>query len=163
MGQESTVHSAELASALLDITPKILRQLRADVALKDEGAEQHPGWREVRKLRATFGQLTLLSVLVEHKRCTMQELAEYMAVAPSTATAMVKRLYAQGYVERARDEVNWRTVWVSATEAGRDAVDLYRQASLASLQCRLQHLCAEERASILAALPALYHLVGIGQ
>ncbi|MGH2506481.1 MAG: MarR family transcriptional regulator [Ktedonobacteraceae bacterium] len=161
MAQEGTGQNAALASALLDIAPKILRQLRADVALVDEGAEQHPGWREVRELRATFGQLTLLSVLVEHERCTMQELAEHMAVAPSTATAMVKRLYAQGYLERAHDEVNWRTVWVKVTEAGRVAVNLYRQAALASLQCRLQRLSTEERASILASLPALSRLVEI--
>ncbi len=161
MVHKSALQNSELASALLDITPKILRQLRADVPMDAGSAEQHPGWREVHELRATFGQLTLLSVLVDHERCTMQELAEHMAVAPSTATAMVKRLYAQGYLERARDEVNWRTVWVKATETGRVAVDLYRQASLASLQCRLQRLNAEERASILAALPALYRLVEI--
>lgn len=159
MAQEDSLHNAELASALLDIAPKILRQLRADMALADEDVEQHPGWREVRELRATFGQLTLLGVLVEHERCTMQELAEHMAVAPSTATAMVKRLYAQGYLERIRDEANWRTVWVRATEAGRVAVHLYRQVSLASLQCRVQRLSAEDRASILAALPALSRFV----
>lgn len=159
MVSESTMQEAKLASALLDITPKIARQLRT-VSLEDEGAEQRPGWREAREVRATFGQLTLLATLVDHERCTMQELAEHMAVAPSTATAMVKRLYAQGYIEREHDEANWRTVWVRVTEAGRRAVEVYRQACLASLHYRVQRLSAEERASILAALPALYHLVG---
>lgn len=152
---------AELASALLDIVPKIVRRLRADVPMEEEATEQRPGWREVREVRATFGQLTLLSVLVEYERCTMQELAEHMAVAPSTATAMVKRLYVQGYIERARDEENWRTVWVKATEAGRVAVEVYRQACLTFLQARLQHLSADERAHIQAALPALYRLVEV--
>lgn len=158
MGQESVLPDAELASALLGIIPKIVRRLRADVPVEEEAEEPRPGWREVRELRATFGQLTLLGVLVDHERCTMQELALYMAVAPSTATAMVKRLYMQGYIERARDEGDWRTVWVKATEAGRVAVEVYRQACLVSLQARMQRLDADERARILAALPALHRL-----
>ena len=88
----------------------------------------------------------------------MQELAEHLAVAPSTATAMVKRLLKQGYVERTHDEVDWRTVWVKPTEAGRKAVDVYHNARLASLQCRLKKLSVGERESIIAALPALLHL-----
>jgi DNA-binding MarR family transcriptional regulator len=161
MAQEGAVQNTELASALLHIVPKIVRRLRADVPLEEEGAEPRPGWRAVSELRATFGQLSLLGVLVDQERCTMQELAEHMGVAPSTATAMVKRLCALGYIERARDEVDWRMVWVRATEAGHEAVEVYRQASLASLQVRLQRLSVEERASILAALPALSRLVEI--
>ncbi|MGH2480412.1 MAG: MarR family winged helix-turn-helix transcriptional regulator [Ktedonobacteraceae bacterium] len=158
---ESALQDTKLAAALLDITPKIVRRLRADVPLEDEEAEQRPGWREIRELRATFGQLGLLAVLVDYGPCTMQKIAEHMGVAPSTATAMVKRLYAQGYLERGHDKVDWRTVWVRVTETGRMAVEVYRQACLASLQCRVQRLNTEERASILAALPALYRLVGI--
>ena len=91
----------------------------------------------------------------------MQELAEHLAVAPSTATAMVKRLLAQGYVERSRDETDWRTVWVKATELGRLAVTVYQRARLDSLQKRLEQLSDDERASILVALPALRHLVEV--
>lgn len=161
MAQDGVGQDTELASALLHIVPRIVRRLRADVPLEEEGAEQRPGWRAVSELRATFGQLSLLGVLVDQERCTMQELAEHMGVAPSTATAMVKRLCVQGYIERVRDEVNWRTVWVSASEAGRVAVEVYRQASQASLQARLERLSSEERANILAALPALSRLFEI--
>ena len=161
MEHDSAAQIGELAAAVQDILPKIVRQLRADVPLDDERLEQRPGWREVRELRATFGQLGLLAVLVDRERCTMQEVAAHMGVAPSTATAMVKRLYAQGYLERERDETNWRTVWVKATETGRMAVQVYRQVSLAALRCRVQRLSTEEREHILAALPALYHLVEI--
>lgn len=152
------LNNEDLASALLDITPRLLRRLNADVPL-DESDEAGPGWREVSELRATPGQLALLQILVEHERYTMQELAEHLAVAPSTATAMVKRLFAQGYIERAHDDVNWRMVWVKATDAGKLAVEVYQQARLRSLRCRLRRLSNEERASLLAALPALYHLV----
>ena len=156
---QNPVHKkVDLAEALLDIVPKLLRRLRADIPL-DEVSEVGPEWRNVVELRATPGQLTLLGILVEHERCTMQELAEYLAVAPSTTTAMVKRLLAQGYVERSHDEVNWRTVWVKPTESGRLAVSVFHQARLNSLKYRLDRLTKTERASILAALPALQHLV----
>jgi len=148
----------DLAEALLDLVPKLLRRLRADVPL-DEATQADPQWRDVAELRATPGQLTLLGILVEHERCTMQELAEHLAVAPSTTTAMVKRLLAQGYVERAHDEVNWRTVWVKPTASGRQAVMVFHQARLNSLQQRLDRLTKNERATIIAALPALQHLV----
>src|SRR5260370_41049979 len=91
----------------------------------------------------------------------MQELADHLAVALSTATAMVKRLLAQGYVERGHDDVNWRTVWVKPTESGRLAVHVFHQASLNSLQCRLDRLNEAERASIQAALPSLEHLAEV--
>lgn len=166
MTRGSLQNNAGLAAALLDIAPKLLRRLRADAPLVGEGAEGEvaeaaPGWREVEELRATPGQLSLLGVLVEHERCTMQELAEHMAVAPSTTTAMVKRLLAQGYVERARDDADWRSVWVKPTEAGRLAVSVFQGARLASLECRLEHLSDEERARIVAALPALRHLIEV--
>src|SRR5438132_9925764 len=157
MAHEQVRNKTDLAEVLLDITPKLLRRLGADLPL-DDASGACPGWREVVELRATPGQLTLLHVLVEHDRCTMQELAEHLAVAPSTATAMVKRLLAQGYVERGHDDVNWRTVWVKPTEPGRLAVNVYRRVRLASLQYRLERLSEDERANILAALPALYHL-----
>ena len=159
MAQRSVEHKTELATALLDIIPKLLRRLGADVPLEDESAEGEASWCAVSELRATPGQLTLLQVLMEHERCMMQELAEHLAVAPSTVTAMVKRLLAQGYVERSRDDADWRTVWVKPTERGRQAVAVFNQARLISLQCRLGRLSNEECSSIVAALPALRHLI----
>jgi DNA-binding MarR family transcriptional regulator len=151
-------HETDLATALIDIIPKLLRRLRADLPA-DDVSPADPAWREVVELRATPGQLTLLYTLVERGRCAMQELAEELAVAPSTATAMVKRLVAQGYIERSHDDEDWRTVWVKPTEAGKQAVEVYQQARLRSLQCHLKYLSNEERVSIEAALPALYHLI----
>ena len=158
MLQNSVHKKVDLAEALLDIAPKLLRRLRADIPL-DEASEVDPEWRHVVELRATPGQLSLLQVLVEHKRCTMLEIAEYLAVAPSTATAMVKRLLAQGYIDRSHDNVNWRTVWVTPTELGRQAVTVFQHARLISLKSRLERLSEADRLSILAALPALQLLV----
>jgi MarR family transcriptional regulator, organic hydroperoxide resistance regulator len=158
MLQNSVHKKVDLAESGLVIVPKLLRRLRADIPL-DGISEVDPQWRNVVELRATPGQLTLMAILVEHERCTMQELAEHLAVAPSTTTAMVKRLLSQGYVDRSHDEVNWRTVWVKPTESGRLAVAVFHQARLNSLKYRLDRLTRTERARILAALPALQHLV----
>lgn len=158
--QSISQDTKELAASLLNIAPKLLRRLSADLSMEDS-TDVDPVWRDVVELRATPGQLTLLGILVEHGRCTMQELAEHLAVAPSTATAMVKRLLAQGYIERNHDEMDWRTVWVKATEAGCRAVAVFEYARLTTLQRRLECLSDAERASIIAALPALHHLVKI--
>src|SRR5207248_3433216 len=148
-----------VAMALLKIVPEMLRRIRADLPLDADAPGARTGWQDVSELRATPGQITLLRVLVEHERCMMQELAEHLGVAPSTATAMVKRLLAQGYVERSRDDTDWRTVWVKPTEKGRLAVIAFDRARLASLQKRMERLSCDEQRALRVALPALYHLV----
>jgi DNA-binding MarR family transcriptional regulator len=159
MMQKSVHDPTELAVAFLDITPRLLKRLLADISLCEENAESCPGWRDMMELRATPGQLSLLRVLINHERCSMQELADHLDVAPSTVTAMVKRLLAQGYLERSHDDINWRTVWVKPTESGHRAFETFERVRLASLQRRLEALSDEERASIAAAVPALRHLV----
>jgi DNA-binding MarR family transcriptional regulator len=74
---------------------------------------------------------------------------------------MIKRLLTQGYVERLRDEEDWRVVRVQATERGKRAVTLYDQIRHASLQRRLALLSTEELASLQAALPAFRHLIEV--
>lgn len=159
MIHKSVQQDTDLASALLDIVPKVLRRLRADVPLDSD--EMEPSLREVSELRATPGQLSLLRILVEQKRCTMQEIAEHLAVTPSTATAMVKRLLEKEYIERSRGDADWRTVWIKPTERGLQAVTVYDRVRLNSLRHRLERLSEQERQSLIAALPALRHLIEV--
>jgi DNA-binding MarR family transcriptional regulator len=159
MYQEPTKESEDLAKAILDIVPKVGRRVHADIPLEGELLEIYPNLRAVSELRATPGQLTLLKILAEHGRCMMQGLAEHLAVTPSTATAMVKRLLAQGYVERSRDDVDWRAVWVSLTERGLQVITSYDRARLFYLRLRLERLSEDEHDNLIAALPALHHLI----
>jgi len=154
----------EVAEGLMTFARLLLRRLRGDLPPPLGHADISAPvdaviWQEIGELRATPGQFGLLRVLVDQGRCTMQELADHLAVTPSTATAMVKRLVAQGYVARERDETDWRVVWVKATDSGRAAVARYDGVRLASLQRRLARLSAAERVRLEAALPALYHLI----
>jgi DNA-binding MarR family transcriptional regulator len=74
---------------------------------------------------------------------------------------MVKRLLTQGYVERCRDDADWRTVWVLPTERGRQVVDVYNRAALVSFQHRLAQLSNDEQQKLADALPALRHLIDV--
>ncbi|HTI14574.1 MAG TPA: MarR family transcriptional regulator [Dictyobacter sp.] len=149
-----------LAEALLEIVPALLRRIHADVPLVyDSTTQADDGLREISELRATPGQLSLLRVLVEYHRCTMQELAEHLAVAPSTVTAMVKRLLVHGYIERRRDDADWRIVWIQPTERGRGAFTLFQHIRVDLLCRRLDMLDEQERVCLRAALPALRHLL----
>jgi DNA-binding MarR family transcriptional regulator len=161
MSEHLPQDTTTLARALLEVLPVLIRRIHGDVPLECGPIETTPGLREVSELRTTPGQLTLLRVLIDHGRCTMQELAEHLAVAPSTATAMVKRLLVQGYVERNRDEVDWRAVWVKPTERGRQVFAVFDQVRLISFSNRLEHLSKEERDILIAAVPVLRHLIAI--
>ena len=91
----------------------------------------------------------------------MQELAEQLDVAAPTVTAMVKRLLSQGFVERLRDEQDWRVVRVLPTERGQRALTLYDQFRRANLRRRLAQLSQEELALLRLALPVLHHIVEV--
>jgi MarR family transcriptional regulator, organic hydroperoxide resistance regulator len=157
----SNATATDVAAGLLDVLPRLLRRLRADVPLVPEGAEADPQWQGLAELRGANGQVALMSILEAQGRATMQDLASQLGVTPATVTMMVKRLLAQGYVERGRDENDWRLVWVSPTERGRQAICFYNQERQASLRRRLARLDERECAALEAALPALRHLVEV--
>ena len=158
---DSTPHRVDLASDLLEIIPELLRQLRAEVPQETDEEHSSPEWRDIIELGTTNGQFRLLRILMQHERCTMQKLATQLHVTPPTATAMVKRLLARGYVERLRDEEDWRMVRVQATERGKRALTLYDNIRHTSLQRRLAHLSDEELASLQSALPVFRHLIEV--
>src|SRR6266567_2093852 len=154
---EPSSHDAlEIANELLDLIPRLLGRIRADIPRDTD--DLAPEWRDILELRATKGQLKLLRVLMTYQRCTMQELAEQLDVASPTVTGMVKRLLAQGFVERVRDEQDWRVVQVLPTERGQRAVTLYEEFWRANLQRLLVQLSQEELAQLRVALPILRHL-----
>ncbi|GHO46988.1 MarR family winged helix-turn-helix transcriptional regulator [Ktedonospora formicarum] len=153
--------STTLAQELLDLLPRLLRRMRIDTPIAQEEAGEPETWHDITELRAASGQVSLLGFLVKQEHATMQSLAQYLAVTPATVTMMVKRLLTQGYVERQRDEHDWRLVWVTPTERGRRAIRAYQQLRQASFQQRLAQLTDEEQQHLWAALPALHHLVAI--
>ena len=161
MAEHLFFHASDIADDLLDLLPSLLRQIRADIPREINPEQETPELRDISELRATTGQIRLLRMLITHQRCTMQELADQLDVAPPTVTAMIKRLLTQGFVERLRDEQDWRVVRVLPTERGQRAVSLYDEYRRANLQRRLAHLNQEELAHLRAALPILRHIIEV--
>src|SRR5256884_3055748 len=161
MAEYSSLDESDIADDLLDLIPRLLREIRADIPREGSTEQVIPEWRDISELRATTGQIRLLRMLITHQRCTMQELADQLDVAPPTVTAMIKRLLTQGFVERLRDEQDWRVVRVLPTERGQRAVTLYDQFRRANLQRRLAHLNQEELAHLRTALPILRHIIEV--
>ena len=156
MSEPSSESTLDIADALLDIIPRLLARVRAELPYDSD--EVAPEWRDILELRATKGQFKFLSVLMTRQQCTMQELAEQLDVAPPAITAMVKRLLTQGFVARTRDEQDWRVVQISLTERGQRVVSLYEEFWRTHLHRLLSHLSEEELTHLRGALPALRHL-----
>jgi DNA-binding MarR family transcriptional regulator len=161
MVKPSSFQGSDVADDLLDLLPSLLRQLRGGIVGETDSKHLSPEWRDISELRATNGQIRLLRIVLTHQRCTMQELADELGVAAPTVTAMVKRLLTQGFVERVRDDHDWRVVWVLPTERGQRAVTLYDEFRRANLQRRLAHLSQEELAHLRATIPILRHLIEV--
>ena len=161
MAEYSSHYELDIADDLLNLLPSLLRQLRVDIPREADSEQVIPEWRDISELRATTGQIRLLRILIANQRCTMQELADQLDVAAPTVTAMIKRLLSQGFVERFRDEQDWRVVWVLPTERGQRAVALYDQFRRANLQRRLAHINQEELAHLRAAIPVLRHIIEV--
>jgi MarR family transcriptional regulator, organic hydroperoxide resistance regulator len=70
----------------------------------------------------TLAQYYVLAQLREQQALAVCQLADGAAVAPPTATRLIDGLERAGLVERSRSESDRRTVLVSLTDAGRQAL-----------------------------------------
>ncbi len=148
--------AADMAAVLLDQASRLLARARKNLpASVAPGSDESGG----STLPTTPGQFRLLRVLLTHERSTMQELAALLDVAPPTVTGLIKRLLAQGYVERVHDEADWRNIWIRLTEEGRQAVTNYDRQRIFALQQRIERLSLEEQAKLQAVFPVLCHLL----
>lgn len=74
------------------------------------------------ELKASPSDLFALRFIDEHPDCMSSALAQDLGVAATTATSIVDRLVARGFVQRRRIEENRRVVSLSLTAEGREAV-----------------------------------------
>ncbi|BAO89419.1 MarR family winged helix-turn-helix transcriptional regulator [Caballeronia cordobensis] len=71
------------------------------------------------KLGLTYPQYLAMLVLWEADDLTVKEIAARLALDSATMTPLLKRLEAQGYVERVRGVADERQVYIRLTPAGR--------------------------------------------
>jgi DNA-binding MarR family transcriptional regulator len=110
--------------------------------------------------RVTLPQFRALVVLSTRGSQHVGELAEALAVHPSTATRLCDRLVSKKLVRRALDRDNRRETSISLSPAGRlvvDEVTEIRRAEIASIVSRVP---AESHAPMIAALTAFAEAAG---
>jgi DNA-binding MarR family transcriptional regulator len=101
--------------------------------------------------RISVVQLRALTVLHDLGTATLGDLARGMAVTVSTASRLVDRLVAAGFVVREPSPGSRRALALRMAPAGQEILDRYDRHRLELLQEVLSRLPAAERAAVLAA------------
>jgi len=120
-----------------------------------------------RRIRATadglpLGLLSALSSVVRQGPLRPSELARIEGVTAPSVTRTLAELEARGLVERSPDPADGRATFVSATDAGLEAVRHARAERAARVSALLGELDGEGRTAIARALDALEAVAGIG-
>jgi DNA-binding MarR family transcriptional regulator len=104
-------------------------------------------------------QLSALATLDKHGPLRSGELAAREAVTAPTMTRVLASLAERGLVTREPDPTDARSVRVSLSPAGVGTLARIRSERTALLGARVARLSDEQRAALVAALPALESLV----
>jgi DNA-binding MarR family transcriptional regulator len=105
------------------------------------------------------GMVSALATLVACGPMRLGDLAARESVAPPTLSRIVAALVDAGYATREPDPVDGRAWLASATPEGERVVSGVRSTRIQELQRRMARLTDEQRAALIAALPALEELL----
>jgi DNA-binding MarR family transcriptional regulator len=103
--------------------------------------------------------VSALAEIVRHGPLRLGDLAARERIAPPTLSRIVAGLVGHGFVERTPDPDDARAQLVRATPAGRELLAGLRSRRAVELSARLGRLSADDRAALLAAVPALHRLL----
>ena len=106
----------------------------------------------------SHSQISALVTLEEFGSMRISTLATYESLDPSVATRVVASLESQGLSERQDDPEDKRASVVGLSDVGRKALDEIWSERTIGLSSRLEHLTANERLCLEAALPVLEKL-----
>ncbi|MCZ8519604.1 MULTISPECIES: MarR family winged helix-turn-helix transcriptional regulator [Paenibacillus] len=112
--------------------------------------------------KLSFTTLSVLHTLSRKSPMRLTELTATEQVTQSAITQLVTRLERDGLVERRPDPHDGRVVQVHITALGAEVIDSRRLDRMAQLAKLMEGLTLEEREAITSALPALRHLVELG-
>jgi len=104
-------------------------------------------------------QLSALATLDKHGPLRSGELAQREAVTAPTMTRVLAALAERGLIVKEADPTDARSVRVSLSPAGVETLARIRSERTALLGARVARLTSEQRAALIAALPALEALV----
>ena len=141
-----------------DIHGGLIRALRAFRSLVGSLPTEVPGVG-----RVTPDQFALLAHLRDRAPATMGEVATARSIAINTATAIVDRLVAQGWIERRADPQDRRLVMVTLTAAGQHFVSDLLELRQRRLRSLLEHLSGAELHALSAATPVIDKLAELAR
>jgi DNA-binding MarR family transcriptional regulator len=104
-------------------------------------------------------QLSTLASIEQHGPLRLGELAVRESVTAPTMTRVLAALDERGLIVRSPDPDDARSTRVALSEAGAQVLRDVRSQRTALLDARLARLTDEQRAAVVAALPALEALV----
>ena len=100
-------------------------------------------------------QLELLSALAEHPGARPGQLARQLHMRPNTVTTIVNALTAQGMISRSTPQGDRRTIELTITDAGQQAVHAWQATNAAVLHLALSALPEPQQRALTAAVPAI--------
>jgi len=103
----------------------------------------------------SHGSITALATVVNEGPIRVGDLAAWEGVRAPTMTRIVDGLVVDGYAERIPDPADGRACLVRATPAGIEVLRGARTARAQVLAVALDRLSSQQRAAIVAALPAI--------
>jgi DNA-binding MarR family transcriptional regulator len=143
MISEATRSTQEIAEELRPALLRLARNLR----------------RETEALGVTSHQVTLMWLVRTRPGLSLRELAEQEGISAPSLSGHVDRLETADLLRRVRSTDDRRRVGLELTAEGRSLLTRVRARRTTWLAARLAVLTEDERASVDAALPALYALL----
>ena len=136
--------------------------MTSDPRLRDlaESMEALTLWmRRTVPSQVSSSTVTTLDSLASAGPLRISELAQREAVSQPGMTTLVNRLEAAGLAERVADPSDGRATLVRITDTGRALLAERRATRSAALLAEFDRLDAEQRAALVAALPAVRALI----
>jgi DNA-binding MarR family transcriptional regulator len=131
-----------------------------DVRALAEGIDRLATWsRRLLPPELSISSMSALDRLLREGPLRVSELAAREAMTQPGVTILINRLADAGYAERVPDPTDRRATLVRVTEAGETVLAERRAKRAAVLRSRLTELSGTDRELLVAALPALEHLV----
>ncbi|WP_171653421.1 MarR family winged helix-turn-helix transcriptional regulator [Paenibacillus foliorum] len=117
--------------------------LRKVARFKDQCSEPHGFSRQ---------QMLLLITLLCKKKTTVGELADELGLSTSATTIAINRLVTSGHIDRTRDDIDRRVVWVELTEPAMETIMRMKETRDQILISLLQKLTVEEQVQFIGLL-----------
>lgn len=110
-----------------------------------------------RKRKLSVIQIETLRFIRENKKVLMKDLAEYLFIAPPSATSIADELFRRKLVARSADRKDRRIIKIALTAKGRKTLENSIQGKLEWFRKKIETLSSREKKSLRKILEKLAH------